>query len=113
MKKAPNRRSWRYSWLVAGLGWLLAFLVLAGTGGAEQASTIHCTFKGLPEATSLRHGMSLWPPGTKCRYTLPDGSKVTRTASWGATEWVLVAGVGLIAGLIPNATRWSRRALFD
>ncbi len=32
----------------------------------------------LPELSEARRDPGLWPPGTKCEYTLPDGRKVTR-----------------------------------
>lgn len=104
-KPLVRKNQRRFSWVCVGLGWALAFLVLLGSGGTEQASTIHCDFKGLPDGTVVLSGVSLWPPGTRCRYTLPNGSEVNRTAAWGIGAWVLVTAAGAAAGFVPRALR--------
>lgn len=47
-----------------------------------QPSDTACEFlyPSLPERSEARRDPGLWPPGTKCEYTLPDGQKVTRNS---------------------------------
>lgn len=45
-------------------GWLAAL---------PQAENDACVASA-PEGTAIRASRSLWPPGTRCRYDLPDGS---------------------------------------
>ncbi len=35
-------------------------------------------YDDLPELSEVRRDPGLWPPGTKCKYTLPSGETATR-----------------------------------
>lgn len=65
-----------------------------------------------PEGTGLHVGAALWPPGTECQYTFPNGTEA-RSAYVPWAEWLavllLAAAVGATASrLFRNAARPSR-----
>lgn len=91
------------------LGFLVACWSGSGSAGPSRRRRLIAITGGLPEGTSVLSGLSLWPPGTQCRYSLPDGSMVDRTAAWGATEWALNVAVDLIVGLVLQVARRLRR----
>ncbi len=46
--------------------------------GQPSDTACELLYADLPERSKARRDPGLWPPGTKCEYTLPDGQTATR-----------------------------------
>jgi hypothetical protein len=75
-------------------------VVFAAAGLSSGTDDDFCSrFPGDVEGTSSSSGLSFWPPGHTCIYTLPDGRTITTddgnvTAFWA----ILAAGLLLVLG---------------
>jgi hypothetical protein len=69
-------------------------------GPAVERRCLYSIPEGFPESTGVSWTESWWPPGSRCIYTLPDGSVTVVVKAVSFEQWVSVL---LLAGLIFGA----------
>lgn len=115
--KGNGQSAMRLTWLnrltaVTALGvFVLGLCVLWGVVGTEAVPERRCLFSEaavvIPEGSSYHWQPSLWPPGTRCTYKLPDGSVTVTVKPILAGEWLGLGLFSIVSGIVIGFI-WSR-----
>lgn len=77
---------------------LLGFATLWLAGPLTEGRCLYAEdgLVSFPEGTAVEMTVSLWPPGSRCSYSLPDGRALARTKPIAFAQYLSLGGVVLV-----------------